>query len=216
MRKPSNSVTIHGYAIDRQRRDLPGSSPGNVRRAVMQGRITRSCAKHKSCPTTCKAGRIDPSRADREWEENRRAPGRPGRLASIPPRATEQQDPDTMTPRMARDYWDARRARLKFEREAGALVKVSEIQAHIFAKARQVREGLLPLARRLAGPLALESDPRQAELLLERAFREFLQGISWDTGAAVGQIQKRGSARRRKPAKSARKVVKSGRSPREG
>lgn len=218
----SNLLTIHGYAINRQRRGLPGSSPGNVRRAVMIGRITRSCAEHKLCPTTCKAGRIDPARADREWEENRRGPGRPrqapasqGAKQEVRRHARRQtvadnhQDPDTMTPRMARDYWDARRARLKFEREAGALVRLSEIQAQIFAKARQVREGLLPLARQLAPKLALEAEPRQVELLLEREFRQFLQRISWDTAVAVGQTQERGSTRGRRRVKSGRKGRKS-------
>ena len=158
-------VSLREYARMR------GVSHTAVIKAVSAGRIT-----------TEPDGSIDPKTADDLWDKNTRPRGDSGEPATDASRATGTGGaPDYKISRAIREAYAARLAKLDFEEKSGKLVSVDEVKIATFTMARQARDRLLQIPRKLAPAVIAEwtanSDPRRVEDLIDAAVRDALEAL---------------------------------------
>ena len=158
-------VSLREYARMR------GVSHTAVVKAVSAGRIT-----------TEPDGSIDPKTADALWDKNTRPRGDSGEPATDASRATGTGGaPDYKVSRAIREAYAARLAKLDFEEKSGKLVSVDEVKIATFTMARQARDRLLQIPRKLAPVIVAEvstsPEPRVVEEILSEAIREALEGL---------------------------------------
>ena len=145
-----------------------GVSLTAVQKAIASGRI------HKEPD-----GTIDPVRADAEWEANTRP-------------AAEAGEPEEtgMTYRKAhkmRLLYEAKLLKLELDVKNGILGDEDELCREVFNRARQVRDRLLTIPRRLGPMCAAEKDPEVIRKMLAEAFTEALGTMaSPDTYVPLG------------------------------
>ena len=146
-----------------------GVSLTAVQKAIASGRI------HKEPD-----GTIDPVRADAEWEANTRP-------------AAEAGEPEEtgMTYRKAhkmRLLYEAKLLKLELDVKNGILGDEDELCREVFNRARQVRDRLLTIPRRLGPMCAAEKDPEVIRKMLSEAFAEALGTMaSPDTYVPLGR-----------------------------
>jgi hypothetical protein len=166
-------VSLREYARRR------GVSHSSVRRAVRSGRITTV------------AGKIDPARADIEWAENtdltkpRNSVTGVPKLVRDPVGPAEPMDLDgpgeidspagSSAPgsargyaraRAAREAYEARLAKAKYERLMGQLISADEVRVTAFNRARRTRDLLLALPDRLAPVLSATKNSEECHRIL--------------------------------------------------
>jgi transcriptional regulator with XRE-family HTH domain len=73
-----------------------------------------------------------------------------------------------------KEVYSAKLARLKFEEESGKLIERADIEDKARDVAVIVKESLLMLPNKLMEQLAVESDPREINVMLDREMREVL------------------------------------------
>lgn len=172
------SLSLRAYAKHR------GVSLPAVQKALRVGRIT-------AMPD----GRIDPARADADWERNTtpRTERSGPRAKTVPrphgPMITSQQ-PQTepllgnltsfATARSVREQYLARLTKIQFEKETGKLVSRDEVQVAAFNKFRTLRDGMLNIPDRVSAQIASETDPVKVHEMLtieiRKALLEFADG----------------------------------------
>lgn len=152
-------ISMREYARKR------GVSHTAVQKAIKSGRIAKE-----------PDGTIDPEKADAAWETNTR-----GR-ADGPALAGKPGAPDYKTSRAIRETYAARLAKLEFEEKSGKLISADEVSVTVFNLARQARDRLMQIPRKLAPEIVatVTSDPdaRTVETLLEDAIREALEELT--------------------------------------
>ena len=84
--------------------------------------------------------------------------------------------------RAVREAYRARREKLAFERESGALVRVEEVRAASFVAGRRIREHLLTLADRIAPIVAGLSDSRECHRVIAEEINRLLTDIQAKQG----------------------------------
>lgn len=136
-----------------------------------------------------------------EWRRNAdESMRRDGRTTSFAPAATNAatksaaRSADDITPesgyqkaRTVREIFAARMLRLEYEREAGLLVSVESVQHRIADHVRAALDALAASRRRLAPVLALETDPRKVESILEQSHREVAEAMAGLGPAEIGR-----------------------------
>lgn len=75
-------------------------------------------------------------------------------------------------------YWQARRAKLEYERLEGSLVPVADVSKEIFESNRIVRDAFLNVIPRTAAILAAQSDVHKVREIMEKEFRSVLEHLS--------------------------------------
>jgi len=146
-----------------------GVSLAAVQKAIAAGRITRE-----------PDGTVDPDRASRDWEANTRP-------------AAEADEPEEtgMTYRKAhkmRLLYEAKLLKLELDVKNGILGDEDELCREVFNRARQVRDRLLTIPRRLGPMCAAEKDPEVIRKMLAEAFAEALGTMaSPDTYVPLGR-----------------------------
>lgn len=136
-------MSRRAYARYRQERGLPGGAPNAVNKAVNSGRIKLTAN-----------GLIDSDQADAAWERNTdeghrrnvedpkpKAAARTALLPEAPP--SDQQGSSYQQARAVREVFQARTARLEYERLTGKLVPADEIEARWAALVTDTRNRLL-------------------------------------------------------------------------
>jgi len=152
-----------------------GVSHTAVQQAIAAGRIS---------PV---GGKIDPARADREWQQNtdqskprnritgqpkhRRVPGGPPQPMRLLPAADADGDDGSAAgyarARAARELYQAQLAKLELERQRAVLVRTDEVKLGAFAMARKARERLTAIPERVAATVAATADPATVQRILE-------------------------------------------------
>ena len=183
-------LSIRAYAQHR------GVSHTAVAKAIKAGRISVE-----------PDGKIDPARADAEWERNtlpsqslntgaaKPAPkvatppvSTPVSTAPVanrelqPPLETRAAAPDYQTSRAIREAYAARLAKLEFEERTGKLLNADEVKVKYFNLARLLRDRIQQIPRKLApqivAAVVAQPDQRVVEDLLLEAIREALEELS--------------------------------------
>ncbi|MDX9741980.1 MAG: hypothetical protein RBT81_12525 [Gammaproteobacteria bacterium] len=160
----------------------------SVHRAIKAGRIT-----------TIK-GKIDPSLADRQWQENtdqskprNSVTGKPNqsRPTGSPsePMAIGSDDDGIIgqstansyaRARAARELYQAQLSKLELDRKRGTLVRADEVRLGAFNMARKARDQLIALPERLAAVLAAIDDPIDVQYILEEEIERICQEVADD------------------------------------
>ena len=146
-----------------------GVSHTAVQKAIAAGRISTEAD-----------GTIDPRRADAEWEANTRQ------------QANDPEPEETgMTYRKARKMrllYEAKLLKLELDVKNGILGDEDDLCREVFNRARQVRDRLLTIPRRLGPLCAAEKDPEVIRKMLRDAFAEALGTMaSPDTYIPLGR-----------------------------
>jgi len=161
-----------------------------VLKAIKSGRLARAVSRDS-------AGRprIDPAIADREWDENvdpaarreRKAGGRPLRtepglygedVSAAPSRPRDPNLPSYTDSRAIRELYQARLARLEYERQAGNLVDADGVRVEAYKAARALRDALLAFPARISARLASETTEHGVRELLVEEITLALQELS--------------------------------------
>ena len=188
-------MSVRAYA---RHRDVSHQA---VLKAIQAGRITRR-----------QDGKIDSSKADRQWNErtdhskprnsvigdpkhrkDARAPSTPMGMTGRRRRPGNghgnghDEDPDPLGPyakhRGEREQYAALLVKLEYEREAGLVVDVDEIKQAAYDAARGARDLLLTLPARLAPLLAAMTKDAEVYDALEKELRTVADQISKNVGA---------------------------------
>ena len=107
-------------------------------------------------------------------------PGRPTK-ATMPSLGTSSQPnkgPTLAEAKTMKEVYLARMARLRYEEEAGRFLEKAEVERRAQEVGMVVRQNLLSLPSRLMDQLAVESDPREINALLEGEVREVLKMLA--------------------------------------
>ena len=181
----SELVSLREYARRR------GVSAMAVSKAAKAGRITLV------------DGKVDPSTADRDWQA-RTNPGQLAHRAQAPGRQADphtghevpKADPDEGHngaessngkgasgaayghARAIREGYQARLAKIEYEKEVGTLVSADEVRASSFKLARTARDSLLSMPDRLAPVLAGESNQFEVHRIMSEEIRRVCNDIS--------------------------------------
>ncbi len=177
-------LSIRAYAQHR------GVSHTAVAKAIKAGRISVE-----------PDGKIDPAKADAQWARNT-LPSQnlnPGASKPAPkvatrhvstvssaeahvPLETRATAPDYQTSRAIREAYAARLAKLEFEERTGKLISKAEVDVKFFQLARQLRDRLQQIPRKLAPEIVAlvvaDPDVRGVTDVLEVAIREALEDLS--------------------------------------
>lgn len=142
-------VSIREYAR------LRGVSDTAVHKALKQGRITAE-----------PDGSIDVDRANKEWEENTQT------LSSKGTSYTQA--------RTANEVLKAQTNQVRLKQLKGQLIDRDAVASHVFKLARQERDAWQTWPSRISSQMAaaLEIEPHQLHVTLERYVREHLEELS--------------------------------------
>jgi hypothetical protein len=153
-----------------------GVSHVAVQRAVKAGRISAV------------NGKIDPTQAGQQWQENTDQSKPRNRITGRPKQARgpgEPSEPMDMSgadegiggtntaigyakARAARELYQAQLAKLELDRRRGTLVRADEVRLGAFNMARKARDQLIALPERLATVLAAIQEPAEVQRILEQ------------------------------------------------
>lgn len=181
-------MSLRAYARHR------GVSIRAVQKAIAANRITTTADK-----------KIDPVRADAEWQRNTNPkeqinmaprPERPER-----PAAKEQPAPAGVTDqapraiagdsyhkaRAAREGYAARLAQIEYEQKIGKLVDRAAVEAEAFNRYRTFRDLILNIPDRIAPIIAAESDTAKVHEILEAEIRTALNDFSNASTAPISE-----------------------------
>jgi formaldehyde-activating enzyme involved in methanogenesis len=153
-------MSLRGYAAHR------GVALSAVQKAIKSGRIA-----------TLPDGRIDPDRADIDWERNTT------RHAPAVTQRGQEEDAEVFgasqytKARAVREHYQARLSKIDYEERVAKLVPKDEVQVAAFNKFRQFRDHMLNIPDRVAAMLAAETEAAKCyEILaieIRRALNEF-------------------------------------------
>jgi len=108
-------------------------------------------------------------------------------------KSDDQADPDQAAPQSGpeakrqptfaeaktmKEVYLARMARLKYEEEAGKLVPKADVESRAADIGMVVKQNLLSIPSRMMDELAIESDPREINAILERELRQVLEQLA--------------------------------------
>lgn len=171
------SLSLRAYAKHR------GVSLAAVQKAIKAKRVT-----------TEPDGKIDPDKADKQWN-SRTDPAKQQqqrkRKTPTPPAVEEEQgqesdsgdEPqpevdDYWKSKAAREYWESELSRLKAGREKGNLIDREAAEKAWSGMVVATRTKALYLPAQLANKLAAESDPIEVEQVLKDAIYRLLSELS--------------------------------------
>jgi hypothetical protein len=175
-------LSLRGYARHRD------CSLRAVQEAIAAGRIRTV------------RGKIDPGRADRDWQNNtdlskprNTVTGRPGkkprqvksRKAAAGKRPAKSrlnghargQLASFNDARSRRMLIDIELAEMELARKRGVLVPAADVEREAFELGRRIRDELMKIPDRIVADLAAASDPQQCKLVLAAVLREALQRL---------------------------------------
>jgi hypothetical protein len=148
-------ISLRAYARHR------GVAPSAVVKAVQAGRIEKE-----------PDGTIDPAKADAMWESKTRKDVKP----HLEP--TRPGGPDYHQARAVKETYAAKLAKLEYEIKTGKLLSKDEVDVCFFNRARELRDRIQMIPRRVAARLAAETDPRTVEDVLDTEIRDALVDLS--------------------------------------
>jgi len=158
-------MNIAEYAAHR------GCALETIRNAILAGRILAR-----------PDGTIDPDSADRQWQENAKAPASGARGQALRETGATEAYAGMMyaDARALREVYEAQRKRLELQVRAGELVSREGAEKAAFTRFRMLRDACMNLPSRLSARLAAEKDESSVYTILEsevrRVFEDFADG----------------------------------------
>jgi pyruvate/2-oxoglutarate dehydrogenase complex dihydrolipoamide acyltransferase (E2) component len=179
------SMSLRAYARHR------GVALSAVQKAIASGRI------HPEPD-----GRIDPAKADAQWDRHTRTAqptsprvttpqattarpppvSQPAALPPMPQASDDARGVDYHKARAVRETYSARLAKLEFEERTGKLISKDEVDIKYFQLARQLRDRMQQIPRKVAPEIVAlvvaDPDVRGVTDILDVAIREALEDLA--------------------------------------
>lgn len=159
---------------------LVGVTENAIRYAVSKGKITTKLIGKRKM--------IDPDKGQVEWESSvdktAQAKGKKKKTNKKQTSKVEDFKPETFQGQTLhqaehRDkVYKARLSELKYLEQAGELCKVVDIKKEAFEIARKTRDDLMTIPARIAHEVAVETDPRQVEIMLNKEIANALNRLA--------------------------------------
>ena len=86
--------------------------------------------------------------------------------------------------RQIKDLYDAKMAKLEYEKATGVLIERSQVEKEAFRTGRIVRDNMMGIPDRLAGVLASETDQKKIHVILTKEIRQAIEALSIEPEAA--------------------------------
>lgn len=155
-------LSIRAYARHR------GISDGAVRKAIKQGRITKT-----------KSGKIDPQIADKQWQINTN----PAQIKEVKQQEFNNSNssisgPSYQQSRAVKEAYNAKLTRLQFEKESKKLILADEVKISAFNCARMTRDRILNIPDRVIPLLVGKTDIHQMKEILRKELIKALEELS--------------------------------------
>ena len=129
-----------------------GVTENAIRKAIKEGRISQTAN-----------GKIDPVIADQQWDKN----SDPAQVNRIKGNSDDQHSSTYQQSRAIREAYNARMAKLQFEKETGKLISSEQVRMDAFNAGRIVRDRLLNIPDRIIPQLIGKTDVKEMEKLLQ-------------------------------------------------
>ena len=97
--------------------------------------------------------------------------------AAPPPAGATSAAPSLAASRAVREAYQARLAKLEYEKAIGKLIDADEVKVSAFKLARQVRDAVMAVPDRIASEIAAEADAGRVHALISRELRVALQSL---------------------------------------
>lgn len=169
------------YGAYRKERFGRGSGP-YISKLIGKGRLT--------APALRPDGKVDREAADAQIAAGS-DPARAGDLPLGKVAARHAGSPYQQV-RTAREYYQALEARVRYQRQVGALVASADIAGATETIVRRCRDSLLQIPRRVAEKVAAESDPFEVEKIIGEAVKGALSSLA----LALADMAERAQAER--------------------
>ena len=143
-------LSIRAYA------KYKGVSDTAVRKAIQSGRITTT------------NGQIDPSVADKQWNDNTN----PGQQAAATEKPCELFS--YQASRARRETYDALLKKLEYEERSGKLIPIAQVENEAFNAARIARDKLMTIADRAVSQIIGKTDAFEIRQILQNEIRACL------------------------------------------
>ena len=156
-------LSFRGYAKHR------GVSEAAVRKAIKQGRISKN-----------KNGKIDPQKADSEWNKNTD----PAQIKKTDSADNANYIPNSLSgpsyqqSRAIKEAYSAKLTRLQFERESKKLISVDEVKISAFNAARMTRDRILNIPDRVIPQLVGKTSIFEMKEILKTELVKALEELS--------------------------------------
>ena len=156
-------LSFRGYAKHR------GVSEAAVRKAIKQGRISKN-----------KNGKIDPQKADNEWNKNTD----PAQIKKTEAAENSNYIPNSLSgpsyqqSRAIKEAYSAKLTRLQFERESKKLISVDEVKISAFNAARMTRDRILNIPDRVIPQLVGKTSIFEMKEILKTELIKALEELS--------------------------------------
>jgi len=160
-------LSIRGYAKHR------GVTEAAVRKAINQGRISKG-----------KNGKINPQKADNEWNKNT-DPAQIKRTIPVnKPDYTQNSAPHSLSgpsyqqSRAIKEAYSAKLIRLQFEKESKKLISVDDVKVTAFNAARMTRDRILNIPDRVIPQLVGKTNIFEMKEILKAELIKALEELS--------------------------------------
>lgn len=163
-------LSIRAYAKHR------GVTEGAVRKAIKTGRITKN-----------ENGKINATLADQQWDKN----SDPAQVNSKPAETFENTEtpainsgPSYQQSRAIREAYNARMAKIQFEKETGKLISVDQVRVEAFNMARNTRDRILNVPDRVIPMLVGKTDIKEMKQILRKELMVALKELGGNRDGA--------------------------------
>lgn len=159
-----------------------GVSQKAVQLAIKEGRIDGAISM------VGKRKKIDPTKADKLWEENTIPNNKNTHIRNDHPDKETPQEPQLKGPsyaqsRAIKEAYAAKMAQVNYEQKAGNLIDADEVRKAVRQIARTVRDSLMNIPDKLAPILTAETELDEVHKILTEEVRNACEGL------ANGEIQ---------------------------
>jgi len=157
-------LSIRAYAKHR------GVSEGAVRKAIKSGRITKN-----------ENGKIVPTIADKQWQQN----SDPAQVQNKPQATFENTEapalnvgPSYQQSRAIREAYNARMAKIQFEKETGKLISADQVRIDAYNAGRVTRDRILNIPDRVIPMLVGKTNIKEMKEILKSELIKALEELS--------------------------------------
>lgn len=157
-------LSIRAYAKHRE------ITEGAVRKAIKSGRITKN-----------ENGKIDPIIADNQWQQN----SDPAQLQNKTPETFENTEtpalnagPSYQHSRAIREAYNARMAKIQFEKETGKLISANQVRIDAYNAGRVTRDRILNIPDRVIPMLVGKTEIKEMKEILKSELIKALEELS--------------------------------------
>jgi len=171
-RKPAGLLSVPDFAkrvnVSRQR----------ILKAIESGVLVNSITIDNS--TKRKLFKVDEKKGLKEWEAHIDPAKKRDNLKQEEAREINKPDNEPSAyqkSKAAREFFNAKIARLNYEERAGTLVDAEQVKKESFKVGRRVRDSMLGLPERLAAELANMTEPREIAVYLKEQIAGALKDL---------------------------------------